>query len=114
MGYPRTVTWLVLHPDQPTPESREFRLTSMHDELAQVQAVVGGYAESITVSTDTVLLFGEDSKNRGEPVNGLATFIGQRLGMHPADYIAGTALLVGYTPDGETTDCDAWPPAIPH
>lgn len=63
--------------------------------LQELQHYVGGYIETLTFSNGKVLVFDEEGKLKGRPVNRIATAWITLDGL--CDFIAGDAVLI----DGE-------------
>lgn len=109
MSYPRSITLLVLSPGQSTPTPHTLNASSVLDELSQLQQLVGGYVESLTVGEQVLLLFAEEGKARGEERNELATAAARRAGVADSDWVSGVAAVVGVDGDGQFTDAPPWP-----
>lgn len=95
---------IILNPGEaPIFEDKDWSL----DDL---QAVVGGWIESLPTDRDDISVYGNDeAKYRGEdggpmPRNQIATeWIGHML--FPGDYIAGPVIVLGFDPEtGENAE----------
>lgn len=104
MTYPHSVQVYRL-PTGGGVEEATFTFTSSQDELEQIQSAVGGYFEPLGIANSALLLFNEDGKRLGLPLNTMATALARQAGALPDDdSIVGEVLLVGYSDDGEITD----------
>jgi hypothetical protein len=89
-----------------TIQSIEIAEDSRH--LEQLQAAVGGWIQTLTLSPDLVLVFNEEGKIQRLPINDVATRLTQHyaVGLSPQDQIVGTALIVGFA-DSHFVDAPA-------
>ncbi len=70
--------------------------------LRQLQGLVGGYIEGVTLRNGHMLYINEEGKLKGLPVNDVATDLARDV-LSPWDVIVGDAVLVG-PPDAEGGD----------
>ena len=76
---------------------KEIDLKEGQDQLAQLQAIVGGYIESFytgNIISGTVAFINEEGKLRGLEPNPAATELAAP-NLQTSDYIAGTMVIVG-------------------
>ena len=78
---------IVKRPDEPT-----GHMTHISNTLENLQSIVGGYIETVTLPTGCVLICNEEGKLNGLPKN-------FRYGITIPDTICGTVIVVGT--DGE-------------
>jgi len=74
--------------------------------LADYQAAVGGFIESIPLGDDHGMVINEDGKVEHLPRNPLATLLAFtfRSGIANDDYIVGDAVIIGTNDAGDWTD----------
>ena len=99
-----TMRALVIHPNTSP------RVVHKDWTLAELQAEVGGYIESLPTGRDDITIFGnEEAKFAGEdggpmPLNGIVT-VWLKSMLADGDYIAGPVVVIGYDPEtGENLD----------
>lgn len=62
-------------------------------ELEEAQALVGGYIQIIQVGHDKVMVFDEEGKLNGKPVNSMATMIAKmNMAIFQTDFIVGDVI----------------------
>lgn len=63
-------------------------------EIEEAQALVGGYIQIIHIGNEKVMVFDEEGKLKGKPINQVATVVAK---MHKAiflnDFIVGDAII---------------------
>lgn len=79
---------LVIEPGE-LPEVREVE----HDDLKAFQALVGGYVETVNLTSDIMLICNEEGKLKGLP--------GNRYIRELDDVIVGIFLICRYNDEGE-------------
>jgi hypothetical protein len=74
--------------------------------LEALQKTVNGFIEAIMLKTPRAALYcNEEGKMRGYWSNPSATSFARTYGfMDVTDYVAGEAILIGVTPDGDSCD----------
>lgn len=62
-------------------------------ELEEAQALVGGYIQIIHVGDEKVMVFDEEGKLKGKPVNQMATIVAKmHRAIFPTDFIVGDVI----------------------
>lgn len=76
------------------------------DSLPRMQAAVGGYIEVLGLSAGVSMVFDEEGKLKGRPLNNIAIRLTQHyaVGLRPGDMIVGDVLLIGNDDEGEERD----------
>lgn len=92
---------------------KKARAHMIENSLEELQAAVGGYIETVAITTDTIMICNEEGKLLGMPHN---IYINQDLPgetfftqcpANAIDDIRGTIVIVGTTENGEElTDLD--------
>lgn len=63
--------------------------------LEELQALVGGYIETVNLTSDRVLVINENGKFENLPINEQATALAHACNaIFPSDYIVGDAVLI--------------------
>jgi hypothetical protein len=74
--------------------------------LSQMQAAVGGFIEVLGLTAGLSMVFDEEGKLKGRPLNNIAIRLTQHyaVGLRPGDMIVGDVLLIGNDDEGEERD----------
>lgn len=89
------------------PTSGEVELREIATDLASLQAIVGGWIESVTFTEEVHLYCDEEGKFKGAEPNRVATWFAASMLPGWDDVIMGPVVVLGMTPDGEEADVPA-------
>lgn len=81
--------------------SSEVFIEDLEPTLGNLQSIVGGYIEAVTLNNAT-LYCNEEGKLHGLPFNGLATAFVHEMGFY--DLIVGDVVIFGPPENGEDTN----------
>ena len=88
-----------------TPENSNTITEIDVNGLADLQELVGGWVEMVTLNSEkwgnNAMYINEEGKMRGMDVNLAATHLSE---IWPHDVIVGPAVIIGHTNDGELSD----------